>query len=216
MTNAAWKALVAQGYDDVAERYLEWSGGSPVRLRQLDKLLALLPREGARVLELGCGAGVPATRKLAERHRVTAVDVSGEQILRARNLVPTAEFICADMMSVSFAPESFDAVAAIYSITHLPRSEHRELLKRIFGWLKPGGWFVASLGAHDSPNVVVDDWLGAANFFSHFDATTNKALVAEAGLELVDCEILSQDEAGESDVEFLWVFARRPAKSSSI
>lgn len=216
MTNAAWKTLVARGYDVVSERYLEWSSGSPVRLRQLDKLLALLPREGARVLELGCGAGVPATRKLAERHRVTAVDVSGEQILRAGSLVPTAEFICADMMSIAFSPESFDAVVAFYSITHLPRSEHRELLERIVGWLKPGGWFVASFGSHDSPDVVIDDWLGAANFFSHFDAATNKAIVVEAGLELVESEILAQDEAGDSDVEFLWVFARRPVKSPSI
>ena len=51
--------------------------------RWRDELTHRLP-EGARVLELGCGAGVADTRELARRFSVTRVDISPEQVSRAR------------------------------------------------------------------------------------------------------------------------------------
>ena len=46
-------------------------------------------------------------------------------------------------------------------------------------------------------------------FFSHFDAATNRALVAEAGLEIERAEVIGEEENGAM-VRFLWVVARRP------
>jgi cyclopropane fatty-acyl-phospholipid synthase-like methyltransferase len=40
------------------------------------------------VLELGCGAGVPDTQRLASHFRVTGIDISAEQVRRARTAVP--------------------------------------------------------------------------------------------------------------------------------
>ena len=55
----------------------------------------LRPRAG--VVDLDCGAGVPATRLLIDAgFVVTRVDISEVQIERARSLVPDATFICAD------------------------------------------------------------------------------------------------------------------------
>ncbi len=209
------KQLVAAGYDAVADRYLDWSAGSRVRLHYLDKLLRLLPSKGGRVLELGCGAGIPVTRALAERCEVIGVDISSGQIERARREVPKAVFLCADMMAVVFPPARFDVVAAFYAITHLPRSEHAGMLKRIFRWLRPGGWLLASFGSKDSQDVVVPDWLGRPNFFSHFDAVTNRALVRGAGFEIAAQTIVPQDEVGEEGTEFLWMVARKGADEPS-
>ena len=41
-----------------------------------------------RVLDLGCGAGVPIARRLAERYKVTGVDISERQIMLVRRNVP--------------------------------------------------------------------------------------------------------------------------------
>ena len=41
----------------------------------LELLLERLPRSGD-VLDLGCGAGVPSTVRLTERHRGTGVGIS--------------------------------------------------------------------------------------------------------------------------------------------
>jgi SAM-dependent methyltransferase len=213
--SAGWKKLVAAGYDTIGDRYLNWTAGSQPRLVYLRKLMDLLPAENGEVLELGCGAGLPVTRVLAERCKVTGVDISTEQIGKASRAVPHGKFLCADMMAITFPPVHFDAVVAFYSITHLPRSEHAVLLSRIANWLRPGGWFVASLGSKEVNDAVVADWLGAPNFFSHFDAATNLQLLKEAGLDVVEQAILPQDEEGEKDVEFLWVIARKAARTNS-
>ena len=77
--------LVADGYDAIADHFVEWSTRieGDDRARWRDELTHRLP-EGARVLELGCGAGVADTRELARRFSVTRVDISPEQVSRAR------------------------------------------------------------------------------------------------------------------------------------
>jgi SAM-dependent methyltransferase len=150
-------SLVAKGYDEVADEYLARYGSSSVRdhwLLELTRLVA--EQERARVLDLGCGAGIPLARHLtALGHYVLGVDGSARQIALARRNAPLAEFIHADMTTIDLPTASFDAVAAFYSITHVPRSEHARLLKQIALWLRPGGVFVGSLGADSLP-----DWEG--------------------------------------------------------
>src|SRR6478752_2527859 len=114
------KYLVAAGYDDVADAYLERFGVSAVRQKWLGRLVDSLPADGGRVLDLGCGAGIPVARDLAALgHAVIGVDASAQQILRARKQVPLATFIQADMCDVALEAGSFDAVGAFYSIAHV-------------------------------------------------------------------------------------------------
>src|SRR5262245_52319126 len=202
------KKIVADSYDQIAQRYLAWSAlsPSPERMRYLARLLDLLPGD-AEVLELGCGAGVPVTQALAERCRVTGVDISTEQIALAERLVPDATFIQADMTALDFPAGSFDAVVGFYTLIHVPRAEHADLLGRIAAWLRPGGLLFATMGASDLPDGVEPDWLGTPMFFSHYDAEKNRDMVRRAGLEILSAEESTEDEDGEQ-VTFLWVAAR--------
>jgi 2-polyprenyl-3-methyl-5-hydroxy-6-metoxy-1,4-benzoquinol methylase len=201
------KLVVAHGYDVVAGTYLERHGQSVVRDRWLREMIARLPN-AARVLDLGCGAGVPVSHQLAERgFDVVGVDGSAEQIKLARRNVPDAEFIHADMAAVAFLPRSFDAVAAFYSIIHVPREEHATLLRRIADWLKPGGLFIASLGSGECADWT-GEWLGTEMFFSHYDADTYERLVRESRFNIEHAEVVDQDN---DDARFLWVIARRQA-----
>jgi SAM-dependent methyltransferase len=202
--------VVARGYDEVAQRYLEWSPLRPsgARLAYLRRACDLIPA-GATVLELGCGAGVPMTAALAEGRRVTGVDISATQVELARRNVPAATFLQADMTALAFEPESFDAVVAFYSLTHVPRDDVPPLLSRIRDWLRPGGTFLASFGVEDDPGTIEEDWLGVDMYFSHFSATKNRRLVAEAGLVVDSAEVLVEPE-NRFDARFLWVVAHRP------
>ena len=95
--------VVAAGYDDVADAYLERFGISTVREKWLRRLIHALPATGSRVLDLGCGLGIPVARDLAALgHIVVGIDGSSQQIVRARHNVPQATFIEADMCSVTF------------------------------------------------------------------------------------------------------------------
>jgi SAM-dependent methyltransferase len=199
--------LVAQGYDVIGDRFVEWRDqivGDP-RRRWADALTSRLP-DGARVLELGCGAGVPDTKLLAVRFRVTGVDISREQIKRASANVPNADFIQADLTSLELEPSSVDAVAAFYSFNHVPRDLLGAVFGRIHSWLVPGGFFLVSLGAHDTPDWT-GDFLGAPTFFSGFPPETNRRLLDEAGFERLLDEVVSFLEP-DGEASFHWILAR--------
>jgi len=64
---------------------------------------------------------VPLARDLAAGgYGVTGVDLSAVQVGRARQLVPAARFLHADATQVSFPAASFDAVASLYALIHMP------------------------------------------------------------------------------------------------
>lgn len=204
--------IVASGYDAMAGRYLAWRRKvvDPVRDRLLQELIDRLP-DGAPVLDLGCGPGLPWTSRLAERFEVLGVDISPEQIRMARRNVPAARFVVADMAALEMPPRSMAAVTALYSVSHLPRERHAALLRSIAGCLAPGGYLLAALGAHDGPDWT-GEWLGVPMFFSAFGADTNRALLRESGFELVEDEVAQVVEP-EGTVDFLWVLARRPGSA---
>lgn len=202
------KRIVQAGYDAIAERFLAWIDdieGDP-RLRFLDEFMRRLP-DGACVLDLGCGAGVPCTKLLAKRFQVTGVDVSQAQLCLARNLVPGIELVHADMTELQFPEAMFDGITAFYCVSHVPREEQGALYRRVAGWLTPGGLFLASLGIGDS-DPWVGGWLGVPMFFSSFDPDTNRRLLAQAGLTLFIDEVVTMREP-EGEATFQWVLARK-------
>jgi hypothetical protein len=58
----ARKRIVSEGYEHAAERHAAWE--QHIRVEEHARYIALLERlpEGAAVLELGCGNGVPVAR----------------------------------------------------------------------------------------------------------------------------------------------------------
>jgi len=207
------KQIVTEGYDRIAEQYCAWASQArrEERAKYTSVLLEQLP-EGAAVLELGCGAGLPTTRQLAQRFTVTGVDISARQLALARHNVPTAAFLHADMTQLDLAPMSFDAVVAFYSLMHVPRHEHPELLRKITSWLRAGGMFVATLWPHGNEATFAEDWLGAPMYWSGFDSTTSTRLVEEAGLHLLRAEEETMEEFGVP-ITFLWVIAAKPTQA---
>ncbi len=206
MDPAARKRLVERGYDHMAEAYLASKGtlGSAVEAL-LDDLTRGLDRE-ATILDLGCGAGVPVTRWLAERFRTVGVDRSARQLALARREVPGATFIRGDMVEVDFPPGTFAAIVSLYAIIHLPREEHPALLARLARWLAPGGGFLATwpLAAWEGEERDWQGW-GAPMWWSHHGAEETLALLRDAGFVIERAETLT-----EGTETWLWILARQP------
>jgi SAM-dependent methyltransferase len=203
------KHIVEAGYDAIADRYQEWASSfhTPA-MRWLDDLLARL-EDGSDMLDLGCGRGVPFTQKLARRHRVTGVDISARQIELARSLVPEAEFVQADATAFRHPRRSLDAVVSLFMLGHVPRGEQGPLLRRIAGWLRPGGFLLTTM-ATSGTEEVDPDWLGAPMYFASHTPEENRILVRAAGLEILRDRIIPHHEPGHGDVSFMWVLARKP------
>jgi ubiquinone/menaquinone biosynthesis C-methylase UbiE len=178
-------ALVRDGYDGVAAAYARYvsTPGERPRDAWLERLLERLPAHAA-VLELGAGSGVPTAAAMVGRgHRYTGIDISSEQLKVARGLVPDATFVQADFCSISFEAQSFDAVVALYSLTHIRRENYAALLARIRRWLKPDGWVLASFGTTDSAGWLEEDFLGfgGSSWTNSYDVPTTVDLLHDAG-----------------------------------
>ena len=195
---------VRTGYDCIAERYAEASIAGRTEATYyrsfLDRCIDRLP-DDARVLDLGCGAGIVAA-DLSSRARILGVDVSLAQLRLARDRVPTGLFVQADMTSVGIRDGSLDAVAAFWSIIHVHRELHAELYRRIHRWLRPGGVLFGTLGSDDNPDERQGDFFGAPMYWSHFDARTNRRLLEEAGFHVEQADIVE-----DMDESPLWVIA---------
>lgn len=178
-----YRALVRRSYDACAEAYGESRRSEPeIEIRGLLERL----HDGAAVLDIGCGTGVPVAKSLAERFSVMGVDVSDEMVRRARENVPTGEFVCDDVMSVEFEPASFDAVVAFYSIFHIPRDEHPSLFSRIHRWLKPGGYLLCTLSHTSEEGYTEDDFHGVTMYWSNYGLREYLVMLEDAGFRVVD------------------------------
>jgi SAM-dependent methyltransferase len=205
------KDIVRRGYDRISTAYRDDVGDRNVDYPMwLETHLFPRIQSPARVLDIGCGNGVPATRLLAERFDVIGVDISDVQIARARQLVPTATFLRADMASVEFPQGCFDAVVSFFALIHLPLEEQQGLLDRIGTWLVAGGFFLATVG-HASDTRVAD-FYGAPMYWSHADAITYCDWLRDAGIDVVDRVFVPEGPHGGHE---LLLGVRRPVSGSN-
>jgi SAM-dependent methyltransferase len=201
---AAQRDLVRRGYDAVSHAYRSDLGDPSEDLPEttsnyrawIDDLASRLA-PGARVLDIGCGAGVPADRLLIDAGlRVTGVDLSPVQIERARALVPEATFVCSDIVDFELEPQSLDAIVSLYALIHIPLEDQRALLPRILAALREGGLFLAIVG-HERWTGV-EDYLGAPMFWDHADRDTYLRWLRGDGFEVLWHHFVHEGDAGHT------------------
>ncbi|KAH7083125.1 methyltransferase [Paraphoma chrysanthemicola] len=219
------KARIKESYDATAEDYAArfTKADDPVRLGYLRRLVELIQdKETANLLELGCGAGIPATKFVLQHDKPTfhviGNDISTAQLNLARaNLDDYKDRIHleeGDMLALSFPDSTFDAVTGFYSIIHLPREEQTQIMKKIFKWLKPGGLFLANFGAEEMPTLEQDRWLDHDKgwmFWSGWGGEASLKMVEDVGFEI----LLQERRQDEGDAEFMWVMAAKYGQIST-
>jgi len=104
-----------------------------------DFLLRQLPPHLSSALDIGCGTGAFSRRLAKQCDQVLAIDLSPQMIRLAHersSQYTNIEFEIADVLTHQFAPESFDCIASIATLHHLPLDEILLKMKRA---LKPNG-----------------------------------------------------------------------------
>src|SRR6266542_6970079 len=119
-----------------------------------EALHTYVPRAGESILDLGCGTGQLASQIAARGARVIGIDVSPTMITRAREKYPGLDFRVADGTDLHLS-ERFDAVFSNAALHWMPSSRQPAVLAGIREALKPGGRFVAELGARGNIEQIV-------------------------------------------------------------
>ena len=121
---------------------------------ELDLLATLVPLDGQRIVELGCGAAQLA-RALLQRHaasHVTALEVDTRQ--HAKNLAAPQDrlkFVEAGAQAVPAADASFDLALMLKSLHHVPQPLLATALAEAARVLCPGGHLYVSEPVYAGP-----------------------------------------------------------------
>jgi ubiquinone/menaquinone biosynthesis C-methylase UbiE len=126
---------------------LERFGTGWTRAMEHAELLALLPDTHARrILDLGCGAGQLA-HHLAVRGaaEVVGVDVSERMLAMARSEFahPRITYSQSAIEHIVFPDARFELVVSVLALHYV--DDYLGLMRRIAGWLTPGGTLVYSI-----------------------------------------------------------------------
>lgn len=174
-----------------------------------DLIDLLAPKQGERILDLGCGTGHLTGRIAALGAEVIGIDASAEMIHQARKNYPDLQFEVRDGRDFEFK-EPFDAVfsnAALHWI-----KEPERVIACIARALKPGGRFVAELGGKGNIGRIIEALKEAfkAAGFSLKEAAIPwyfpsigeySALLERNGLEVTDASLFDRPtplEGGET------------------
>lgn len=178
--------LVRDGYDKVAVTYLAHRD----RLKSskyVQQLLKYLPKKST-ILDLGCGAGVPVDDILLKAgHFVIGLDISSEQIKLARKNCRGGDYLVADIADLKEGQYQVQAIISFYTLFHLPRTKHLEILKKIASFLPKGGMLLLTMGDREFEGEHI--LYGTQMWSSQYGTVKNRGLVSSLGFKILQDEI---------------------------
>ena len=141
-------------------------------------------RAGARIVELGCGAGCVAAELAARGYELTGVDGHRALVEVASTRAPTARFRCHDLRDgVPDLPKgAFDVACLFDVIEHLDRPE--QVLDMAASLVAPGGHVVGTVPALMSLWSGIDEHAGHKTRYSR--STLLDVLARTRGTAVVD------------------------------
>jgi 2-polyprenyl-3-methyl-5-hydroxy-6-metoxy-1,4-benzoquinol methylase len=149
------------------------------RLEFYEELASIFaPLAATSVIDIGCGTGhllgLTVDRMAIPPERIVGVDHSGAGIRRARELLPSATWIVADLYEMSIE-ERFELVICTEVLEHL--YEPLRAVDRLRGLCAAGGRVAITV-----PDGAQDRWEGHVNFW---DESALHAFLAPSGLTAI-------------------------------
>lgn len=134
--------------------------------KSVEWILGLRP-DAKTILDLGCGPGLYTQRFHRAGLEVTGIDISKRSIEYARSQEPDIDYRVANYLTLDDENE-YDIITLIYfDYGVLSPMDRRELLKRIWTALKPGGIFVFDV-YHENYRSSLEETSGIVNMGSFF------------------------------------------------
>lgn len=134
-------------YNQIVRWYAEERSKSTIGIPEVRSLLQMLDK-GARILDVGCGTGVPIGRYIAEQNQFSlfGIDSSAEMVARFRENLPEASVECVRIQESDFFSLTFDAAISWGVLFHLLPEDQEIVLAKIASALKVGGYLLFTAG----------------------------------------------------------------------
>jgi SAM-dependent methyltransferase len=180
----------AAAFDNIGERYDQAFPHKEGQVAAGEWLIGQLPA-GGRILDAGCGTGLPTTRQLLDAgFAVTGIDISEVMLTLARQNAPEADLRQLDLTRIGQELGRFDAVVAFFSLLMLPRAEIPDVLTQLRDVLVPDGLLVLGMVEADVDDVPID-FLGMPIRVTGYPRDELAQVVASAGYQVLQARDLS-------------------------
>jgi SAM-dependent methyltransferase len=151
---------------------------------------------GARLLEIGAGAGQDSAYFKQHGFDVVAADLSPAMVERCRAKGIEAHVM--DFLHLDFPAGEFDAVFAMNCLLHVPNRDLPAVLSVVTTILRPGGLlfvgvYGANAGEESWEGPLDDDGHAPPRFFSWRTDDRLRGFATDAGLDVVDFHVVDTD-----------------------
>ena len=171
----------SNGYEAVATKLIAGRQQSAVGVATVRTWGRSLP-QGATILDLGCGFGVPISQALInDGFVIYGVDASSSLISEFRRRFPDVNVACEAVENSRFFDRTFDGVIAVGLLFLMSEASQQDLIRRVGLALNSGGRF---LFTSPTQSCTWTDILTGRESLS-LGADAYKAIIADAGLTLV-------------------------------
>lgn len=189
---------VRKAWDAVSKTYATQRDPDGSDAALLDELREECPPEPT-ILDIGCGDGARTLANLPDGS--IGVDFAREGLDLAREMVPEAALVQADMCSLPIAEGVADAVTAYHAVFHVARTDHPTVYHEFARVLKPGGTLLMTLPGGRF-ETVRRGWMGGEMFFSSPGREQTLEYLADAGFENVRTRTVTDPLGSNSEFVF--------------
>lgn len=205
---------VQASYNEIADEYVrrifDELKDKPFDRAQLSRLAQSVPA-GGMICDLGSGPGQVARYLHSIGANAMGVDLSDGMIKKAIELNPGIKFQVGDMTKLDIADESWDGIAAFYSIVNLPPERLPAAFSEMYRVLRPGGHLLLAFHVGNE-KLHFDEWWDhkVSLDFYFFDPATVAKQLTDAGFHME--EILERDSYPEVEHQSrrAYIFCKKP------
>ncbi|WP_299999919.1 class I SAM-dependent methyltransferase [uncultured Cedecea sp.] len=168
----------------------------------LDALIAAV-RPGDRILDIGCGNGLPIAAYLIQHGlQITGVDSSPGMITRCRAAFSGHQWYCADMRTLALG-QQFAALIAWDSFFHLTRDAQRQMFPRFARHAAPGAYLLFNTGPENGE--AIGRFADQDLYHSSLAADEYRYLLHQAGFKVIRHQVEDMASGGRT----VWFVCKR-------
>lgn len=170
-------------YQDHADAFARLRSTTLIERAWLTEFLTQLPVPSPRVLDIGCGYGVPIARHLIEHGcRITGVDTSLPLLARAQAAFPDHQWIAADMRRMPLT-EPFHGLIAWHSFFHLSPEDQRPMFNEFRRLAAPGAVLMFTSGT--GLGEAIGEFEGRPLYHGSLDSAEYRDLLEANGFQVL-------------------------------
>lgn len=166
---------------------------------------------GAKVLEVGCGAGQFVKYLLEKGFKAEGIDLSIEMIKIAKKKVSTGKFQVMDMRNLKFKDDSFDGIMAPFSLIHIPSSQIAKTLKEFARVLSNNGFLFIAAQTGKADTIIDEPFMPGKKMFNNFFTKERvENYIKNAGFQIIHYdEVKVEDIDNVMSNKVIYVTARK-------